>query len=433
MNNNIIIHKIILYLNDSRKAKIFFYLNDYRSLINSSNSHFDELYTIYGIKDPYFIRKLKYLQSLYRLKLLPAMIQTNKKLSHKKNIIDFFSYLGNLDIINFLFHNQIGIFTADAFYNAVEVGHLHILKFYHEMFIHQYEQISNNTWLQNIYSNIDTSDEHIIYLAASNGHLNIIQYINEICEAFPYISQNTINQTAANGHFEILKYFGKIIISPKYVFWYRGYTYFTEKTMRLAAKNGHFEIVKWLESNRIDFNLIYSENSITGPARNGYFHIVKFLNDNYNNSSNLGYQDCLFNIKDILNNAILGNHLEIVIWVHQIISNNFLTIDLTDKSIVKNSYRNFYHCHNTNNIYYKKDKKHGLVPFDDILFAAKHKRFQIVKWLYINNREWYTNETIQVTINYCDSTTASWLIYKEKNWKPSNIQQNTKNLFCSIQ
>ena len=68
--NNLIVHKIVTYLKNPRIAKLFFFFADYRSLINTSNSHFDELYDLYGNKEWYKItNNIRSVQSMFRLKI----------------------------------------------------------------------------------------------------------------------------------------------------------------------------------------------------------------------------------------------------------------------------------------------------------------------------------------------------------------------------
>ena len=178
--NNLIIHKIVKYVKSPRIAKLFFNFPDYRRLINSSNSHYDELYELYGNKIWRKItNNLRSVQSMYRLKI-PF-----------NNICDPMNYAarnGHLEIVKWLHENRKEGCTKDAMNMAAEKGHLKVIK-----------------WLHKNRQEGCTSDA--MNLAAEEGHLRVIKWLHknkkEGCTKY------AIHWAIRNGHLEIAKWIHK--------------------------------------------------------------------------------------------------------------------------------------------------------------------------------------------------------------------------------
>ena len=124
--NNLILHKIVTYLKIPRIAKLFFYINDYRLLINSSNSHFDELYDTYGNKDwSKITNNIRSVQAMLRLKI-PRLYNTDP--------IDHAIKNGHLEIVKWLHENHGETCSIYAMHFAALGGHLEVIDWLHKVY-----------------------------------------------------------------------------------------------------------------------------------------------------------------------------------------------------------------------------------------------------------------------------------------------------------
>ena len=187
--NNLILHKIIIYLKTPRIAKLFFYFSDYQRLINSSNYHFDELYNLYGNKSWYDIpNNIRAVQAMFRLKIPYPYDQ------------------------------------ADPMDFAAANGHLEVVKW-----LHQYQELSINESPYSICSKCAMNK------AAEKGHLEIIKWLHE--NRTEGCTIDAMNGAALNGHLEIIKWLHQNRKEGC-----------NQWAMAAAAvEKGHLEVIKWLE------------------------------------------------------------------------------------------------------------------------------------------------------------------------------------------
>ena len=182
---NIIIHKIVKYVENPDVAKLFFFLREYRRLINTSNSHFDELYFIYGNRYWFLVNNLKSVQAMLRLDILGD--------------------------------------TTDPIDYTAENGHLEIIKWLHEN-------------LSKIINSNNVCTTYAMNIAAAQGHLEIVKWLhenrNEGC------TTTAMDYAASNSHIEVVKWLHENRKEGC-----------TTLAMNLAAKNGHSEIVNYLKNN----------------------------------------------------------------------------------------------------------------------------------------------------------------------------------------
>jgi ankyrin repeat protein len=276
--NNIIIHKIVTYLKNRRIAKLFFYFSDYHRLINTSNSHFDELYDLYGNKEWYkMTNNLRSVQSMLRLKIL---------FNYNDIPMDIAAKNGHLEIVKWLeshykqwqtiHENQKegdrDICTKWAMNYAAANGHLETVKWLHE---NRNEGCTINA----------------MNWAAHNGHLEVIKWLHENrkegCTSY------AMNWAAHNGHLEVIKWLHE---NRK-----EGCSAYA---MNFAAENGHLEVVKWLHVNRKEGCTKWAMNH---AAYNGHLEIIKWL---YQNRT----EGCT---KEAMNWAAQNGNLEIVKWLEK--------------------------------------------------------------------------------------------------------------------
>ena len=194
--NNLILHKIVIYLKKKPSlAKLFFYINDYRLLVNTSNSHFDELYALYGTK--------KWDKIIYNLRSTQAIFRLN----------------------SFLFLNYEIVIAY-----ASEQGHLETVKWLHKEFkrLHIDQEIG----------------PFAMNWASKNGHLEVLKWLHDNdynCSA------NAIDDAAKYGHFKVVKWLLERIPNDERN---QVNTEFTPWAIIDAAKYNHIEIVKFLYLNR---------------------------------------------------------------------------------------------------------------------------------------------------------------------------------------
>lgn len=190
----------------------------------------------------------------------------------------------------------------------------------------------------------------IIEIAALFGKLNIIKYIDEICDtnkelflpknSESYIISSMVFDNAVEyGHFEtVLWLHHKNILNKhkypgpshsaidfaasngkydiiKWLLENRDDAYFTHDAIDLAAKNGHLNIInllyhyhlkKWNQSKHIQFCDL---EAIVNAAGNGHFHVLEWF-----------YHENIYQMKftkRAMDIAAQNGHLKIVIWLHE--------------------------------------------------------------------------------------------------------------------
>lgn len=288
MFNTLVIEKIVYYVRNPLIIKIFFYFNDYRSLINSSNSHFDYLYSLYGTKKWRHVRNLKCIQSMIRLKI---------PINQCSDLLDYAASKGQLDIVIWLYQNMEQIYNLSshkkseylslanicskyAMNMAAQNGHLEVLKWLHDTYKKEYEfeieseiKYLNNHNLRRSHSyyQIEECTKDAMDMAAINGHLEIVKWLHlnrrEGC------SNLAMDLSAAFGHLDVVKWLHE---NRKEGLMTSG-GMCTKDAMNLAAAEGHLEMIKWLHENRTEG---CSTLAMDYAARNGHFEIIKWLHKN---------------------------------------------------------------------------------------------------------------------------------------------------------
>ena len=144
------IHKIVLYLKDSKIVKQLFYITEYRNLIDTSDHHYDTLVLLYTKKD-WKTDNLKIIKSFYRLNIpfkhtlysrhlslaacngylevIKWLYETDpRKEGCTSNAMDWAAFNGRLEVIKWLHENRKEGCTTRAMYWAERMGHLEIVK-----------------------------------------------------------------------------------------------------------------------------------------------------------------------------------------------------------------------------------------------------------------------------------------------------------------
>ncbi|KAE9274379.1 hypothetical protein PR003_g29627, partial [Phytophthora rubi] len=144
-----------------------------------------------------------------------------------------------------------------------------------------------------------------IDIAATNGHLLIVQYLHEVGQQAAALELDWQQRKR-----EKVKH--KLLNDP----FYYSLTYTngvkperpiraqcTTEAMDGAAANGHFEVVRWLHENRTEG---CTTDAMDCAARNGHLELVQYLHEHRK-------EGCTLNAMD---GAASNGHLEVVKWLH---------------------------------------------------------------------------------------------------------------------
>ena len=301
--NYLIIHKIVLYLKNPKIAKLFFYIKEYHTIVNSSKAHFEELYQIYGTRCWYCVNNLRSVQTMCKFDLTTN--QCSKCLlyvSDDNRIIpmDFAAENGYLDIIIWLHEqqNKWSKCSIDAIINAAYMGHLDTVKWLHENITPQ--SFITTTYYQQFDFNKCICCKEVMEMAALNGQLEVIKWLHENCTVGCTLL--AMDSAAKNGHLEVVKWLHENRqegCSPYAMDW--------------AAQNGHLEVVKWLHQNK---GIQGTHWIMEYAAQYGHLEVIKWLYQNCKTTSHPQWA---------INSAARYGHLEIIKWFHEqkeLMSNN---------------------------------------------------------------------------------------------------------------
>ena len=165
--------------------------------------------------------------------------------------------------------------NTGVMYEAAGCGHLEVIKYLHDMGA----QCSSDA----------------IDIAAWNGHIEVLKWFYENRKEKP--TENAMDMAAKKGYLEVIRFI-----------YGNNWGQCSECAFIYSALENHFEVLKWLHNN-IDVSNM--ENSPKGQAyimhnaaHSGYLEIVKYLYES-------GYRFT----KDILENAVSGNQLPVVMWL----------------------------------------------------------------------------------------------------------------------
>ena len=246
-----IIHKIALYVKDSKIVKLLFYISIYRDLINTSDSHYDELVLLYSKKNwdyPWTTltentNDFKIIKSFYRLNIpfTSAVYMDHINLAAENGHLELLKWL-------YVYENQYGgkstTFTMDC---AAFNGHLEIVKWLHE-------------------NRKEGCSFYAMDRAAYKGHLEVIKWLHE--NRKEGCSKNAMNYAACKGHLEVIKWLHENRTEGC-----------TTGAINMAASNGHIEVVKWLYQNRYECSRTIWDKRIArdNAVRYGHFALARWF------------------------------------------------------------------------------------------------------------------------------------------------------------
>ena len=301
--NNLILHKIVIYLKKKPSlAKLFFYIHDYRLLINTSNSHFDELYNLYGNKNwSKITNNLRSVQAMFRLKI-----------PHRNNTtpMDYAIKNGHLKIIKWLYNEKSMTCNKNSFSTAVIHGHFKVIKWLYKNILSQ----ESDEYLQN-----KEFTHSLFYDATENGHLHIAKWLNKKLNILnnsmsQMLIHEIIDEVIYNRQIHILKWFNRLNVFDNYNYIFNELDTLTDNANNLkfikwlvkhvccsvtvniidyAARYNQLKIIKWFHKHRID--CMCNRLALIKAAKYGHLKTLKYLHKNYKDKCNISVLD---NAKD---------------------------------------------------------------------------------------------------------------------------------------
>ncbi|KAL3665748.1 hypothetical protein V7S43_009179 [Phytophthora oleae] len=271
---------------------------------------------------------------------------------------------GHLEVVKWLIKRGLGKGSTLAIHFAAMNGHLEVAKYLHAQdFTGCYQKTLQETakgghlavvqWLWTQFHDDPKADllcEHggdeffsrgppftnEMTAAASNGHLEVIQYLHTIALTLAGKKRkrggssmdDVVSEAAINGHLDVVR-------------WVCTHTTVnsTEHAMTGAARNGHFPVVKWLHENipHEDFRTVvldkaafcgdmplwkwlhtnrpnerWSTIAIYSAARRGHLHVLRWLLDH-----EILYKDNDFSVPlRAMKMALKGTHFDALLFVH---------------------------------------------------------------------------------------------------------------------
>ncbi|KAG9400938.1 Ankyrin repeat and SAM domain-containing protein 3 [Aphanomyces cochlioides] len=185
---------------------------------------------------------------------------------------------GHVKVLNWLRMNRREGHTAKAIYGAASNGHLDCVQWLHTASRHL-----NAGW-----------DARIMDAAAANGHLEIVKFLHtnrrEGCTSM------AMSLAAANGHLDVVEF----------LFTHRR-ELCTEDALDWAASVGQLASVEWLHAHAAHLPISVSVVAMDEAASHNYMDVVQFLHTHRN-------EGCT---KSAMDNAAANGHLEMVKWLHK--------------------------------------------------------------------------------------------------------------------
>lgn len=289
--------------------------------------------------------------------------------------ISFNSIVYSIALIKWSIRNYLNL-QEGFFINASKFGNIKILQWLYD---------NNCPWNEKCYN-----------IAAIFGNLKVLKWLYR--KKCPFNPLQCACNASLNGHLIILEWI-----------YNNNYCEFTNQVFISAAKGGNLEIIKWLHSKNCPLNSDVYEQA----SENGYLNILEYFH-NYN------LQHKLNNNFNIIGNAILYNHLGILIWAHnngyksiQDISECELATKRGNLEILIWLHTHGYEC-----------------KINNYIIAARHGYLFIIKYLYKNKI--YINDNDEKIICAAASygnhlTTLKWLHKHNFKWDYNVVARAAEN------
>lgn len=241
-------------------------------------------------------------------------------LGYDVKIYDLTAATGNVDTLRYIDEHRLDYFpnmfvTLDAMDNAA-AGNLEILRRIYLycishallLFLHTEGHLEAVQYL----SNREGCTTDAMDNAASNGHLNVVQWLNE--NRHEGCTSRAMDDAAGNGRLDILQYLTEmhvhnnrnVLTSPdanvdtldiRNITTVSGTPVITSRAIDLAAEHGHIDVLKFIRARYNSYlttihNVNMTNNhTLIGPSRlafdlaagNGHLEVLEFLVENYEN------------------------------------------------------------------------------------------------------------------------------------------------------
>lgn len=265
------------------------------------------------------------------------------------NMSDHGAGAGNLEMVQWLFDTGYRASTVTAFKAAVEKGHVAIVRWLMERGRDRYD--FNQAFID----------------AAANGRLELVQLFHSRTSIDRY--ESTLALAAGAGHIGVVQWLFQNArpAAPSMSFLSSEPPPDTreERAVSEAAENGHVEIVQWLHA-QIAGRERQPEYSIAGAAENGRLELVQWLVQN--SKPGLRYS---------LDSAAASGNLELLMWLKTNIE-TFCSERAMDDAACNDHLRVIKWLH-----------EHCAAPCSKAAMstAAAKNHLRVVKWLHANRTE----------------------------------------------
>ncbi|ETI56920.1 hypothetical protein L915_00644 [Phytophthora nicotianae] len=252
---------------------------------------------------------------------------------------------------------------------------------------------------QKVYLRRQSGQQALVWAAAGNGHVTVMEYIYEhwrtgdsssiviplgssvsaikwLIDHYPTCVRQSVvylvKNAAKTGNLELLQLFHELDSSAESAtlqipLTQRSWWPKTVHVMNFAPANGHLDILEWLQENRQEE---CSTSAMDEAAANGHLKVVQWLGANRPETCTL----------EALNRAACNGHLEVVQWLHSTLGCTQDTFDL----------------------------------------AATHGHLEVVKWLYINGADGSTSSVLKA-IEGGHIKVAGWILTRSPECLPTKI------------
>ncbi|GMF12523.1 unnamed protein product [Phytophthora lilii] len=257
---------------------------------------------------------------------------------------------GHLDIVHYMCEAGVGMEPSRMMVEAASSGQLGVVQWLHDKF-------GSATLFPAVDSSRRGCSRHTAMdRAASNGHLNVLEFLHSIEMSMqsrgesggPTCSEWALTSACAMDHFEVAKW-----IYSKYPCFR-----FPPSTTSMVARNGNLEILQWLHHQP---NIEWSTDTMDSAAENGHLAVVRWLHKNRT-------EGCTTNA---MNYAARDGHFAVVKWLH-IHRTEGCTTDAMDFAVDREHFEVL--------LFLRAHKEEGCSA-SATLFAREHRQRHIREWL----------------------------------------------------
>ncbi|KAF1321154.1 Alpha- and gamma-adaptin-binding protein p34, partial [Globisporangium splendens] len=290
---------------------------------------------------------------------------------------------GHVNVVVWLQHHAPVQQSSVAIVNAIECGHLEVVRFLHDQ------------------GHALRAPAHAIACAAKRNRLDILQWMHEHY-AVDWTS-DAMDSAAERGHLQIVQWLHANRIEGC-----------TTTAMNQAAANGHLDMVQWLHANRSEGCTAYA---MDGAAGNGFFDVVKWLHENrsegcttraMNIAATNGHLDivqwlhanrCEGCTSRAMNGAASGGHLNVVKWLHETRSEGCTAFAM-------DSAAEYGHLDVVQWLHANRTEGCTTAAMN---LAASRGHLHVIQWLHENRTEGCTSRAMDLAVEIGHFHVVKWL------------------------